>query len=385
MNITLLPSGYLPNIGGLERAVNNLAKRLKMEGHKVNIITTRYPLNLKSEEKIDNILVDRLLFLPVSLSKPTISGIVKYVVRIFLIPWTSLRLLYLLKKNGTRVVNLHFVQSNAFYLLLVSYFISLKIVVSLHGHDVQGIPFESRSSYWIFCAILKKADHITACSQFILDEAIKIVPDIRSKATVIHNGIESNLLVNARKVSSPGRYVLSIGRFVEKKGFDILIKAFKLVVAQKPDIALVIAGDGPEKTGCSSLIHKFGLEQAVTLYGPANREEVNSLLKGCEFFTLPSLKEPFGIVMLEAMVARKAVVATRVGGVPEVITDGKDGMLVKAGSPEALAKGILELLNDTDLRRKFEEAGFKTVKSRFTLKAFSEKYLTVYKRSINRD
>jgi glycosyltransferase involved in cell wall biosynthesis len=137
-------------------------------------------------------------------------------------------------------------------------------------------------------------------------------------------------------------YLFAIGRHVPQKGFDILIDAFALIADDYPELDLLIAGDGPER----AQLERHAAGQRVEFVGAVSSDRAFGLYAGASGFVLPSRHEPQGIVVLEAMAAGAPVVATRVGGVPETVRDGLNGLLVDGVDPAALAAGLRRLLDD---------------------------------------
>jgi glycogen(starch) synthase len=176
---------------------------------------------------------------------------------------------------------------------------------------------------------------------------------------VIHNGVDVDEIRRARPASHARPYILAIGRHVPQKGFDVLIDAYAAVLRAKPDAPdLVIAGDGPQRADLEKQVADLGLAERIEFPGRCDRPTTASLFRGCDVFVLPSRHEPQGIVCLEAMAAGKPVVATRVGGVPEVVRDGECGMLVDPDDSGALATSIGAVLSDDELRRRVGAAAY---------------------------
>lgn len=382
MNILLFTAKYIPNVGGLETCVNNLAKQYRKD--QTCVLTNRYPKELKGFEVIDGIETYRYFFLPLIPPTANLFVFIKYFLGIFFIPLSCVKLFLLIKKKHIQLVHVHFVYWTVFYLLVVRLFVRIKIVVSLHGDDVHVFPSESILSSFLFSSILHKADFVTACSNSLLEDAIKIVPSIQYKSKAVPNGLNVEEFKNKKSYEYKRPYIFSMGRFIEKKGFDILIEAMKIARDKGHDLCLILAGDGPLWNDYETLINKYHLENHVHLYGPANNAEKASLLKGCELFVLPSRREPFGIVILEAFASKKPVIAARVNGTPEIIQDGSNGVLVGPGNPELLSEGIINLLANEDLSNKIAVEGFETVQNKYKWNKISGQYLSLYDRIIHK-
>lgn len=170
------------------------------------------------------------------------------------------------------------------------------------------------------------------------------------------------------------------GRLEAEKGFDVLIAAMPRVLEALPAARLVIAGEGSRRPQLGALIRRLGLADRVRLLGP--RADILTLMHSFDAFALSSRAEPFGLVLLEAMAARKPVVATGVGGVPEVVIPGQTGDLVPAGDRLALADALLALLAEPDRARCYGEAGRRRVEQVFPLERMLAATERLYRRPL---
>jgi glycogen(starch) synthase len=200
--------------------------------------------------------------------------------------------------------------------------------------------------------LIAAADVVTGCSQQVVDEAIAAYGDgLAHKARVVRNGVDLDLVRGAEPVHRERPYLLGIGRLVPQKGFDVLVAAFARIAADHPDLDLVIAGEGTEGDALAAQVAAAGLGTRVDLIGGVAAAEAFRLFRGCAGFVLPSRHEPQGIVVIEAMAAGAPVLATRVGGVPETVRDGVNGLLTPAGDAAAMAASLRVLLDDADAAR----------------------------------
>jgi glycosyltransferase involved in cell wall biosynthesis len=147
--------------------------------------------------------------------------------------------------------------------------------------------------------------------------------------------------------------VLALASLVRRKGIDVLLEALARIA--DPGVVAWIAGDGPERAGLEAQAERLGLHPRVRFLG--RREDGADLLAGCDVLALPSRREGLGVSVLEAMSARRPVVASRVGGLAEAVVDGRTGLLVPPEDAEALRLAIARLASDGDLRRRLGEAG----------------------------
>ena len=156
-----------------------------------------------------------------------------------------------------------------------------------------------------------------------------------------------------------------------------------MVAEQEKNIHLIIAGDGPQRIRLHAIALAFGLKDRVTLLGEVGRERVKELLAGCEFFVHHSWNEGIPLAVLEAMASGKAVVGTRVGGIPEVVSDLETGRLVPPGDSESLAKAMLLLLHDRDKCKAMGERGRAFVIAHHSYAQTVDRYLNVYRKALH--
>ena len=167
---------------------------------------------------------------------------------------------------------------------------------------------------------------------------------------------------------------LTVARLHPQKGIEDLVLAAQAVRTKRDDIRFVVAGDGPTRAELTRQITSLGLEKHVILLG--ERRDVPNLLARCSLFVLPSRFEGFPSAVIEAMAAQRAVVATGVAGVPELVEDGVTGWVVEVGSPVLLAEAILGALGDN--LEPFEKAGRRRVEERFSAAAMTDGFLSAY-------
>lgn len=170
--------------------------------------------------------------------------------------------------------------------------------------------------------------------------------------------------------------ILSVAHQYRRKDTATLIQAMSKVRQAMPTARLRIVGGGPELPALQELASELGLGRTVEFTGPVpNSAQVRQAYREATVFALPSRQEAFGIVFLEAMAAGLPIAAARAGATPEVVEDGRTGILVPAGDPDVLAEVLLRLLQDPDLRARMGTAGRETV-ARYTPRRVAERFLT---------
>ncbi len=230
-------------------------------------------------------------------------------------------------------------------------------------YRIGGWAFNDPRPWWQKKLILflekrtaKRKDKIIVNSQFDFDCALKHKIAPAEKLVKIHNGLDPNRIEFLPKEAAQQKLGLSlnlptvgaISNFYKTKGLEYLIKAAKNI-----NSSFIIIGDGPERKNLENLIAELNLQDKVILLGRI--PEARKYLKAFDILTLPSLKEGFPWVILEAMAAGVPIVATKVGALPEIITDNQSGFLVEPGNSQALAQKIKTLLQNPALQTKFSQ------------------------------
>lgn len=315
----MLTSRYLPHRGGLEMVTSHLAAELANQGHQVVVGTSRYPRSLPKNENIDDIEIQRFTFI-----EPEWVSVIKYRFDLFSAGlWyksaTTRELKRWMMDFNPEVVNLHYLGAPTGFLYRVWKRRPFPLVVSLHGGDVTGEPFQSHAKLKRFLQVTDAANAVTACSRALATEAEKLNPALTGRVKIIHNAVNSERFAAAIPSELGFPYILGVGQLSKHKGFDLLIRGFASIADKYPTVNLVIAGDGDQRVNLEAITEQENLSERVIFKGKVDEANVASLMKGCQFLAFPSLREPFGIVALEGMAAGKIVLASQVGGIPEFL------------------------------------------------------------------
>jgi glycogen(starch) synthase len=253
-------------------------------------------------------------------------------------------------------------------------------LVTLHGHW----PKLAGKGNSLAEQTLRSADWVAACSEATLRTAREAVPEITLKSSVIYNGREMPDTERAPVAFEPP-VVLCIGRLVDEKGFDLVVRAFPSVLNSFPRAQLIICGDGPARPVLEGQVAQLGLASAVKFIGWVKPDAVAELLNSCSLVIIPSRwEEPFCLVALEAALMGRAVVATRVGGLPEVVVDRETGILVEKENSAAMAEAIITLLTHRDLTVQMGRAGMIRAREAFAWTKFVDAYDALYRELISR-
>jgi N-acetyl-alpha-D-glucosaminyl L-malate synthase BshA len=261
--------------------------------------------------------------------------------------------------------------------------LALKVITTLHGTDVTlvgGSPSFKPVIQWS----IEQSDAVTSVSRFLRDETYRQIP-VNKEIEVVYNFIdpERHDVRAARcipeKQSERQVTLMHISNFRPVKRVDDVVRIFARV-RESLDARLVLVGDGPEYGRTRELVEKLGLAEAVRYVGVV--DDVVPLLKAADVLLLPSETESFGLVALEAMASGVPVVASDVGGLPEVVEHGVTGFLAPVGDVDAMAGFCLRLLTDCADAKKFGRAARARASAIFDYRAIIPQYEAIYERAL---
>jgi len=268
--------------------------------------------------------------------------------------------------------------------------IGIPIVISLRGSDVDKKPKYSKK--WInFYQNAKDRPLICfhCVSNYIKKKAVGLgVP--QQKCEVIYQGLSIDnkpLEQIINKQLDEIKKIIIIARLDPEKGVDLAIKCLALLNNVNSKLKLEIFGTGSEEANLQGMIKKLDIQKYIHFHGLKKNNYVRSYLEKNatqSIYLQPSRSEAFGQSIIEAMAAGLPVVATRVGGIPEIITDGENGLLCKPLNPEFMADNILRIINDPQLRTNLQQNAFFTVKNRFSEAIEAKNFIDYYDKLTNR-
>jgi glycosyltransferase involved in cell wall biosynthesis len=297
-------------------------------------------------------------------------------------PSIGWRVAQVAKRTGAKVIHCHHYSPFVYGTIARSLMPGTHLVFTEHGRLNDGPPSPKRRL--VNPLLARLGGTMFAVSSALRNSMVEEgFPSTR--IGVVLNGIEPGELPTeadrcaARAelgLSSEALVVGTVARLNPVKDLGTLIRGFGTLRRGQPQATLVIVGDGQERRGLEVIVRRLGLTGAVRFAG--QRDDARKLLPAFDIFANSSISEGVSLTILEAMAAGVPVVATRVGGTPEVIEHGKTGLLVPARSPDAFAHAFRSLADDAAERRVLGGRGRAAVEKRFTIDRMVEHYANVY-------
>ena len=376
IRVVMVISSFAPVIGGAERQALQLAQRLVKQGLTVQVLTRRYP-GLAATEEIKGVKVWRL---PVSgngrnglSSVMFTAGVVSWLIR---------------HTKAYDVVHVHASLSPAVSALLAKFATRKPVLVKVACSGPHGDVASMRRRPFLSLRrrLLRHTDRFLVLNSESIEELQELGLDGRQMAPIV-NGVdttffapnEQNVLSPPVSANSPNPKAVFVGRLTTQKGVDLLLRAWAELTELRE---LILVGDGAERASLEALASQLKLDH-VTFIGSTN--DVRTYLQQADFFVLPSRAEGIPNAMLEAMACGLPVVASRVGGIPDVVQHGESGLLVPPEDVPALAGAISRLLADSDLRRRMGQKARQRVQNDYSLEAVTARHLTLYREVIGRN
>jgi glycogen(starch) synthase len=319
---------YWPTVGGGPVLAERLLPALAERGHEITVLADRRPANLAAEERRHGVTIIRLPFQRALSGEPATFAAVRRRVR-ELKAALQPELIHLFTLGYAELFH-HEAPSPG-----------VPLLATLH----RMFPNSAYEPEGIIGRTLHAADRITTCSRAILEETCLRVPEVHARATAALNALPEPAVDRLPLRFAPPQ-LLGVGVAEHRKGFDLALRAVAQLRNDHPTLKLTLVGDGSALAGLVAQASRLGIESAVTFLGRQDPPAVAQLMQHATLIVIPSRVEPFGLVALEAAQAGRPVVATRCGGLPEIVRDGETGILVAPGDPTAIATAVSQLLSN---------------------------------------
>lgn len=364
--VALVASSYFPRIGGVEHHTAQVARELMSRGHQVEVWTVASGA-LTGAREVDGVTV-RHLSTPLPHASP--QGALRFFLHmpVALRQWVSA-----FRAFRPDVLHVQCFGPNGAYAVMLARLTGTPFVISSHGETRADDHNVFDRSATLRAALRYGVAHASAVTA-VAEDVAKDLRDRFGAASVriVGNGVRVDRR-GTRPVPPDRKLVLSAGRLEENKGFDLLVRAVSLL----PSVRLVIVGEGSQHHRLEALASSLGMSERVSLVGPRTPSQVVKAMSGADVVVVPSRKEAFGIVVLEAWAAGTPVVATAIAGPAAFVTDRQDGLLVDPRDQRALAGALREILQDDVLWERLSNGGSRSV-TRYTWGSVVDAYVRLY-------
>lgn len=377
MNILVLCYEYPPIGGGGGVAAKQYAEAWAQKGHKVTVLTS-WARGLSNKEMLNNVRVLRVRTIGRgSRATATFVSMLSYIVFGYFYVLFNRR-----EFRGLHIANTHFAIPSGPLGLLVSKMLKIPHVLTIIGGDIYD-PTKASSFHRnavmrrLNSFIINSADSIVAISSDTRSRAERYYR-IKKEIQVINYGFIPVPLSQSERVrldrNNGQYYLIAVGRLIKRKGFEYLIRALELLPA---NILLIIVGDGPMEEYLRETARKSKVSDRVILTGYVPRDHIYEYLQNADCFVLPSLHEGLGIVVQEAMYVGLPIVCTNNGGQTDLVKEPRNGLLVRTGDVEMLAKAIRRLYEDRELRKEVGDNNKEDITG-YYMAVNCEEYLKVF-------
>jgi len=295
---------------------------------------------------------------------------------------------YIVRHTKAEIIHAHWSLPQGLIGLTCKRLLGIPCITTVHGSDVYGLKnslFTALNSL-----VIKHSDVCTVNSTATALKAREI--SHREDIEIIPMGFDPGRFKGGRREDRDGdrheKTLLYVGRLIDSKGVDYLIKAIPLVVKRFPRSKLVLVGDGPQKANLVRLSKDLGIGEKVLFAGKVPQERLPEYYSLARAFVLPSIvnkrgeTEGLGLVLLEAMACGTPVIGSKVGGIPDIIRDGETGLLARPADHIDLANKIITLLSEGNLGKRLSSRALHYVRDNFSWGKIADRFIGIYERVI---
>lgn len=359
-----------PSVGGSGVVATELGKMLAERGHDIHFISSNIPFRL-------NKVYPNIYYHEVTVNPYSVFQYPPYDLAL------ASKIAEVAKREQLDIIHAHYAVPHALCAFLAKQMVGnhLKIVTTLHGTDITVLGYDPSLSDLIKFGI-EQSDVVTAVSHALAAQTYELL-DVQKSIQTVYNFVDERVYSRRRNEELRRQYgiaphekvVIHVSNFRKVKRVCDVVRTFSLVVKQVP-AKLLLVGDGPEMTVVCRLVNELKLFDHVRFLG--KQENLADLYSISDVKLLLSEKESFGLVLLEAMACGVPCVGTAIGGIPEVIEDGKNGFLCALGDVNDAAHQTLRLLTDENLRKAMGQKAYEIVYEKFYSERIVAQYEHIY-------
>ncbi|MBW2064748.1 MAG: glycosyltransferase family 4 protein [Deltaproteobacteria bacterium] len=377
--------------------VYQLSSSLSRKGVHIEVVCPHH-YGSKFFETWDNIAIHRFPYFFPTRNQVLCygAGILKNIKRRRLAPFQlppfliveALYSFYIVRNTKADIIHAHWSLPQGLIGLACKRLLGVPCLTTIHGSDVYGLK---NSLFMALNAmVIRQSDVCTVNSTATARRTCEI--SRRKDIEIIPMGFDPKIFKRGHSEDSYGdrheKTLLYVGRLIDWKGVDYLIKAIPLVLKRFPEVNLVVVGDGPQKADLVRLSHDLGIGDKVVFAGKIPQEILSAYYSRAEAFVLPSIvskrgeTEGLGLVLLEAMACGTPVIGSDVGGIPDIIKDGETGLLARPADHIDLADKIITLLSDGNLGKRISSKALHYVRDNFSWDKIADRFIGIYKKII---
>ncbi|MDR6224461.1 N-acetyl-alpha-D-glucosaminyl L-malate synthase BshA [Desmospora profundinema] len=358
-----------PSHGGSGVVATELGKLMAERGHQVHFITYDMPFRLGR-------FYHNIHYHEVEANRYAVFRYPPYDLAL------ASRMAQVAKMHRLDLIHVHYAVPHAICAYLAKEMVGdwLKVVTTLHGTDITVLG-EDPSLKDIICFGINQSDAVTAVSDSLIRQTADLLC-IQNPLHRIYNFVDQRIYrpldvsdIRPKYAAPHEKILLHISNFRGVKRVPDVIRTFEKVQRTVPS-RLILVGEGPELSRSVQLAKELKVESQVCFLG--KQDEVARLVSLADLLLLPSEKESFGLVALEAMACGVPTVGSEAGGIPEVVGQGETGFLSPVGDVDSMARDAIRLLSDGDLYRRFSEAGLQRARDRFCGEKIADQYERLY-------
>ena len=367
-----------PTYGGSGAVATELGIALAERGHEVHFITYRQPFRLPA-------FLPRVYFHEVDVGRYPLFEYPPYDLAL------AARMHEVVHAHELDLLHCHYAIPHATSAWIAREMLrqggsDVRVITTLHGTDIT-IVGQDPSFHSITRFSIEKSDRITAVSKYLKDETFHAFGCTGCNVEVIHNFVDPSVYERARytpalrpQLPKGTRVLMHVSNFRAVKRVKDVVRIFARVRAELPSV-LVMVGDGPERAGAEEEARNLGVGADVRFLGRI--DVIAPLFAEADLFLLPSQSESFGLSALEALATGVPVIATRAGGLPEVVRHDETGFLCEVGDVDGMSRAAIALLRDRDRWEKMSATGAVDARERFALEPIVTKYEQLYATALN--
>ncbi|QGQ46668.1 N-acetyl-alpha-D-glucosaminyl L-malate synthase BshA [Metabacillus sediminilitoris] len=359
-----------PSVGGSGVVATELGKLLAERGHEIHFITSSLPFRL-------NKVYCNITFHEVEVNQYSVFKYPPYDLAL------ASKMAEVAKREKLDLLHVHYAIPHAICAFLAKQMIGedLKIVTTLHGTDITVLGYDQSLSDLIRFGI-ETSDKVTAVSHSLVEQTIELLQPKKQIETV-YNFIDDRIyfkkntthLKREYGIDEDEKVIIHVSNFRKVKRVQDVIYSFQLI-QRKINAKLLLVGDGPEMSFVSRLVRELGLTDKVLFLG--KQDNLEQLYSISDLMLLLSEKESFGLVLLEAMACGVPCIGTNIGGIPEVIHEGKTGFLSEIGDINTVSNHAIHILSNPDLHKKMSEHAIYIAKNDFHSEKIVSQYESIY-------